>query len=534
VLGKDAKNGVPQEIPTDLPFSESSKRIFELAQIESRKMGMRYIAPEHIFLALLEYDDVHVTKIVKLMNMSTGTLKAELLRRLNLGLEEVVQMTVSSGTGAKESEKKGKSDVLEAYCKDLCVEAEKNKIDPIIGRHKEVNRVAQILARRRKNNVMLIGNPGVGKTAIAEGLACAILSGFLPDGLPLPSFLANKRLLQVDLPLLIAGAKERGELESRVTEIIKACKEDGNIILVIDEIHCMVGGGSNGKGKGVAGSSDIGNLFKPSLARGEVQCIGATTIDEYRKYIETDAALERRFQPLTVHAPSDEETLKILTGVLGLYERHHQCIYAEEAINAAVQMSSRYIADRQMPDKAIDVLDEAGSRVRIKAYKARIDRNEQLSDVDLAAYKELMQVVDAKDEATRDMLYEEATLLRSREINLKTSLAGPPEDGAVVPVVTEHDISEVISAWTGIPVDSLSEEETEKIINLEDAIKMRVIGQDTAVKLASRAVSRAASIIHRDQWRLCSFVVQLALEKQSLQRLSVLSILLEVIWMLPQ
>ena len=481
------------QVPRDLPFSEKAKEIFETAQIESRRMGMAFIAPEHIFLAILEVDDEQTRKLIKLFNAEAGTLKVEAMRRLRGEIDQSSNReAVASGKQSKKNTDKIE-EVLTEYCRDLCEEARNKRIDPIIGRGKEVHRIAQIIGRRSKNNPILLGEPGVGKTAIAEGLACAIVSKSMPDGSPIPAFLENKRLMQVDVPMLIAGAKERGELESRVTNIIKACKEFKDIILVIDEIHCMVGGGSSSRGRGVAGSSDMGNLFKPSLSRGEIQCIGATTLDEHRRYIESDAALERRFQPVMVEQPTEDDTLEILKGLLSLYERHHQCIYSEEALQAAVAMSSRYIADRQMPDKAIDVLDEAGSRVRIKAFNSRVEDCKSLSEHDIAAYKELMQVVDAKEEATKDMLFEEATLLRTREVNLRTTLGGSPEDGAIVPVVTANDIADVVSSWTGIPVEGMIQKENEALLRLEDAIKTRVMGQDNAVKVASKAVARAAA-----------------------------------------
>ena len=475
-------------LPQDLPFSESTKQIFQTAQIESRKVGMSVVTPEHILMALLESPNPYVRLIVNMFNATDDTLKVEALRRLHRdkGGREAAGMAKSPASKEKSFE-----EVLNNFCRDLCKDAAEKKIDPIIGRMKEVNRVAQILARRTKNNPILLGDPGVGKTAIAEGLAHAIVQGVLPDGSTLPSFLKNKRLLEVDIPLLIAGSKERGELELRVTDIIKACKQDKNIILVIDEIHCMVGGGSSSRGGGVAGSSDIGNLFKPALSRGEIVCIGASTIDEHRKYIESDAALERRFQQVIVEEPSDEETLSILKGLVHLFERHHRCIFSETAIEDAVYLSSRYITDRQMPDKAIDVLDEAGSRVRIMAYNNRPANDS--THYQSSIYLELDQVIEAKDEASKDMLYEEATLLRSRELDLRTKLGGHPSEGALLPVVTRDDIASVISSWTGIPMEGLSEEKSQSWFDLEDALKARVMGQDDAVRVAAKAVGRAAA-----------------------------------------
>lgn len=486
-------------LPQDLPFAHSTKDLFQAAQIESRKLGMSYVTPEHMLMSLIESPNPYVRLILNMFNLDDEALKVEALKRLHRDIKDQ-KHAVMGGGGASKRGKRAEShhDTLEKFCRDLCKDATDQKIDPIIGRMKEVGRVAQILARRTKNNPILLGEPGVGKTAIAEGLACSIVRGSLPDGSPLPAFLKNKRLLEVDIPLLIAGSKERGELELRVTSIIKACQEDKDIILVIDEIHCMVGGGSSSKGGGVAGSSDIGNLFKPALSRGDIVCIGASTLDEHRKYIESDAALERRFQKVVVEQPTDEDTISILHGLAHLFERHHRCIFTEEAIHAAVSLSSRYITDRQMPDKAIDVLDEAGSRARIKAFNSRPMSQATLDDISI--YMELDQVIDAKDEATKDMLFEEASLLRSRELDLRTKLSGHPSEGVLLPVVTEDDIAWVVSSWTGIPMEGLTEEKSKTCYELEDRLSSKVIGQDDAVRVASKAIGRAAAGIgHKER-----------------------------------
>ncbi len=507
-------------VPQDLPFSEATKDMFQKAQIESRRVGMSFVTPEHMFMALVGSTSPYVRLVLNMFQVDDDVLKVEALRRLHKAVKEGQKKDpVASGQGGQGGSgqgKEGDADILEKFCRDLCKDAARRKIDPIIGRMKEVNRVAQILARRTKNNPILLGEPGVGKTAIAEGLACSIVRGSLPDGSPLPEFLRSKRLLQVDVPLLIAGSKERGELELRVTGIIRACKEDKDIILVIDEIHTMVGGGSSSRGGGVAGSGDIGNLFKPALSRGEIVCIGASTLDEHKRYIQSDAALERRFQQVVVEQPTDDDTVTILKGLVHLFERHHRCVFTEEAIEDAVHLSSRYISDRQMPDKAIDVLDEAGSRVRIKAFNSRTrsgDRamaggwsvdgqgghsgwgySDPLDKEDLeAAYLELDQVIEAKEDATRDMLYEEASLLRNRELDLRTKLQGHHEEGALLPVVSSEDIAAVISSWTGIPMEGMSRDGPESCLDLDDRLSGRVIGQDDAIRVASRAVSRAVA-----------------------------------------
>ncbi len=469
---------------------------------------MSFVTPEHIFMALVDSPSPYVRLILNMFQVEDDVLKVEALRRLHKAVKDQSQKkdAVASGKSGSKSEN-SPEDILEKFCRDLCKDAAEKKIDPIIGRMKEVNRVAQILARRTKNNPILLGEPGVGKTAIAEGLACSIIRGSLPDGTPIPDFLRNKRLLEVDIPLLIAGSKERGELELRVTGIIKACKENKDIILVIDEIHTMVGGGSSSRGGGVAGSGDIGNLFKPALSRGEIVCIGASTLEEHRRYIESDAALERRFQQVVVEQPTDDDTVTILKGLVHLFEKHHRCVFTEEAIADAVYLSSRYISDRQMPDKAIDVLDEAGSRVRIKAFNKRNLSSMSESDKDssgsfsetsykedlAAAYLELDQVLEAKEDATRDMLYEEASLLRKRELDLRTKLQGHHEEGALLPVVSSEDVASVISSWTGIPMEGVSRDRSVSCLDLEDKLAGRVIGQDDAIRVASKAVGRAVA-----------------------------------------
>eukprot|EP00878_Enallax_costatus_P005308 GHUV01005575.1.p1 GENE.GHUV01005575.1~~GHUV01005575.1.p1 ORF type:complete len:786 (+),score=251.59 GHUV01005575.1:565-2922(+) len=377
---------------------------------------------------------------------------------------------------------------LDEFCRDLCEEVRQNKIDPVIGREREVARVMQILARRTKNNPILLGEPGVGKTAIAEGLAYAMVHNLSLEGQPLPTFLRNKRVLQLDVGLLMAGAKERGELENRVTRLIQECRDGGDVILMIDEVHTLVGTGAVGRGgSGGGGGLDISNLMKPALARGELQCIGATTLDEHRKHIEKDQALERRFQPVYVLEPSEKETLEILHGLAERYERHHHCCYSEEALEAAVKLSHTYIADRFLPDKAIDLIDEAGSRVRISAYNARKEGRAQADP----KVDEYLQVMETKDAAIRDELYEEAQLLRRRQQDYKSELAGLPSEGSSLPVVGSCDIEAVVSAWSGIPVERLTEDEMTKLVRLGPVMKQRVIGQDDAVDSVCAALCRA-------------------------------------------
>ena len=297
--------------------------------------------------------------------------------------------------------------------------------------------------------------------------------------------------MALDVGLLIAGAKERGELESRVTKILAECKEAGNIILMIDEIHTLVGAGAVGRSGG--GGLDISNMLKPALSRSQLQCIGATTLDEHRKYIEKDAALERRFQPVMIGEPTEEDTLAILEGLVERYERHHKCVYSSDALSAAVKLAGRYIADRHFPDKAIDLIDEAGSRVRIAAYNALKDAGEEAMEAASAAYGELSQVMETKEEAARDFLYEEATLLRTRELELKSKLSGSPEDAAAVPIVSVEHIEAIVAAWTGVPVEQMGDDDRERLLGLGESLRGRVIGQDEAVESTARAVARAAS-----------------------------------------
>jgi ATP-dependent Clp protease ATP-binding subunit ClpC len=482
-----------RDAPKDLPFSREAKKVFEAALMESRRMSMSFITPEHIFLAVLSTGDATSRKLFECLKLlDTDALRVESLRRLKGEAEGEGQRR--KVVAASERKREGSS-ALEEFCRDLCAEAQMQRTDPVIGRQKEVVRIIQILGRKKKNNPILLGEPGVGKTAIAEGLARAIVSRTNADGSPLPAFLWNKRVMQLDVGLLIAGAKERGELELRVTKLLQECKSEGNIILMIDEVHTLVGAGAVGRGGGGGGGGmDISNLLKPALARGELQCIGATTLDEHRKHIERDAALERRFQPVVVDEPTEDETLAILEGLQERYERHHHVVYSSDALAAAVHLSSRYITDRFLPDKAIDLLDEAGSRVRIASYVARkaAGGREGLEAAN-TSYLELEQVLATKAEAVQDSLFEEAALLRQRELDLKSRLSGVPEAAPVVPVVDAAHIEQVVSAWTGVPVERMSEDDRDRLLTLADALKDRVIGQDDAVDSTARAIMRASS-----------------------------------------
>ncbi|GLC72569.1 hypothetical protein PLESTF_001265700 [Pleodorina starrii] len=493
-----------------IPFSREVRKMFEAATHECKRSNVNWISPEHILLAMLAMPDCNGRRVLHSLSVEVDGLRLEAVKRLK-GDTDAEQAKKKQAAGAKEGPK-----MTDEYCKDLCAEVRAGRIDPVVGREREVSRVVQILARRTKNNPILLGEPGVGKTAIAEGLAAAIVHRQSSlDGAPLPEFLHSKRILQLDVGLLIAGAKERGELESRVTKLIAEVKEAGNIILMIDEIHTLVGAGSVGRGGG--GGLDIANLVKPALARGEFQVIGATTLDEHRKYIERDAALERRFQPITIDEPSPEATMAILMGLKERYERHHRCAYTEEALAAAVSLSHKYIADRFLPDKAIDLIDEAGSRARIAAYTARQARARQQAHMAAVAaisgggggggsvgsgggsaareahpkLHEYLQVLATKDEAVKDGLYEEAVILRRREMDYRSELAGPSAEGSVLPVVGVEDIEAIVSAWTAIPVEKMSDDEKDRLLNLRTELGAHVVGQEDAVESIATALCRA-------------------------------------------
>jgi len=396
---------------------------------------------------------------------------------------------------------------LDSLSKDLCLLAVKGRIDPMIGRQTELRRVIQILARKSKNNPILLGEAGVGKTAVAEALASCIVSGSGPDGEPLPAFLRGRRVMQLDYALLIAGAKERGELEKRVTKLIAEVKAAGDVILMIDEIHTMVSSGSiSSKNREGGGGLDVANILKPPLARGELQCIGATTLNEYRTYIEADEALARRFQPVILHEPTPEEAVEVLKGLQSRYEQHHKCVYTDRALKAAVKLSNRYIQDRFLPDKAIDVMDEAGSHAHIKSFFAKKETESYNKTEAEMLWRELEDIVTAKEENIRDGMYEEAELLQERETVLKDKICGPAAQGSVVPVVDISDVEQVVSSWTGIPAEHLTTVEVHKIVTLEEKLSMEVIGQRRAVSAVCRAMSRATTCIRDPERPIASFL----------------------------
>ena len=392
------------------------------------------------------------------------------------------------------SNSRTKTPTLDEFGSNLTQMAAEGKLDPVVGRQKEIERVIQILGRRTKNNPVLIGEPGVGKTAIAEGLAQRIATNDIPD------ILEDKRVVTLDIGLLVAGTKYRGEFEERLKKIMDEIRTAGNVILVIDEVHTLIGAGA------AEGAIDAANILKPALARGELQCIGATTLDEYRKHIERDAALERRFQPVMVGEPSVSETIEILFGLRERYEQHHKLKISDQALEAAAKLSDRYISDRYLPDKAIDLMDEAGSRVRLI--------NSQLPPAAKELDKELRQVLKEKDEAVRSQDFDRAGELRDREMEIKgqirtisqTKKAETTRSEDDSPIVTEEDIAQIVASWTGVPVNKLTESESEKLLNMEGTLHQRLIGQDEAVKAVSRAIRRARVGLKNPNRPIASFI----------------------------
>ncbi|MGH2594329.1 MAG: ATP-dependent Clp protease ATP-binding subunit [Anaerolineae bacterium] len=457
------------------PFSKidltpRTKRVIELAVEEARRMGHHYIGTEHLLLGLVRQGDGVAMDILRQLGVTPEHIRREMAKEL----QEASQGYSSKGESKPQSKKeRAKTPLVDQLAIDLTAAAEEGKLDPVIGRQTEIERVIQILSRRTKNNPALIGEPGVGKTAIVEGLAQRIVAGQTPESL------INKRVMQLDVGSLVAGTMYRGQFEERLKRVIEELK-NSDAILFIDEAHMLVGAGAAGS------AIDAANILKPALARGELQCIGATTLNEYRKYIESDAALERRFQPIIVDEPTIEETIEILKGVRERYEQHHKLRITDEALEQAAHLAARYIPDRYMPDKAIDLIDEAASRVRM--YKAPQTKELQQS------YSELRSTQKEKERALEDRRYDDAADLRNREEDLLESieqLRGHWERGEQVALVMPEDIAEMVSMWTGIPVMRIAGEESERLINMETDMHKRIVGQDEAILAIAKAVRRA-------------------------------------------
>ena len=468
-------------LPVEIPFTPRAKRIFETAMKEARQMGNNYIGPEHILLGLLQDNEGVASKVLENLGVDRSQVRTEVIRALG---EEA---TVAPGGGGRS--KSAKTATLDEYGTNLTQLAAEGKLDPMIGRQREIERVIQILGRRTKNNPVLVGEPGVGKTAIAEGLAQRIVNNDVPD------VLENKQVISLSMGTLIAGTRFRGEFEERLKTIVEEIRTAGNIILVIDEIHTIVGAGS------IEGTMDASNMLKPALARGELQCLGATTLDEYRKYIERDAALERRFQPVMVGEPTVEETVEILFGLRRAYEQHHQLTISDQALYAAATLSDRYISDRFLPDKAIDLIDEAGSRVRVMNSKVPPELRE--------LKRELTKVIAEKETAVKLQDFDQASELRDRELEIKDRLETPTQKTNIAGtglIVTEDDIAEILAAWTGINVNKLTESESVKLLKLEDILHERLIGQNEAVGAVSRAIRRARVGLKNPDRPIASFI----------------------------
>ena len=459
-------------ITETLGFTPRSKRVIETSFIEARKLGYNYIGTEHLLIGILREADSIAARILLELNTNIPRLYNEIIKVINEG--EDYTPDSDNGKGGKRGSY-NQTPTLNQFGEDLTKKAEEGKLDPIIGRKEEIERVIQILSRRTKNNPCLIGEPGVGKTAAVEGLAEKIVSGDVPE------ILKGKRVVTMDISGMVAGSKYRGDFEERIKKALDEVKKAGDVILFIDEIHTIVGAGA------AEGAIDAANILKPLLARGEIQLIGATTLNEYRKYIEKDAALERRFSPVTVNEPSEKDTVKILKGLRDKYEAHHGVKITDEAIDAAVKMSVRYINDRFLPDKAIDLIDEAASRAKLKSY-TEPDSLKKLQE-------EIEEVENDKEEAVRSQKFEKAASLRDKQKELKEKYEKEQKkwqnkNNKSVTNITEENIAEVIASWTGIPAKKITEDENERLKNLEKTLHERVIGQDEAVEAVAKAIRR--------------------------------------------
>ena len=487
-------------VAVEIPFTPRAKRVLELSLEEARQLGHNYIGTEHLLLGLIREGEGVAARVLENLGVDLAKVRTQVIRMLG----ETAEVTAGGGGGGAKGSTK--TPTLDEFGTNLTQMANESKLDPVVGRYNEIDRVIQILGRRAKNNPVLIGEPGVGKTAIAEGLAQRIQQGDIPD------ILEDKRVLTLDIGLLVAGTKYRGEFEERLKKIMEEIKSAGNVILVIDEVHTLIGAGA------AEGAIDAANILKPALARGELQCIGATTLDEYRKHIERDAALERRFQPVNVGEPSIDDTIEILRGLRERYEQHHRLKITDEALVAAATLGDRYISDRFLPDKAIDLIDEAGSRVRLMNSKLPPEAKE----VD----KELRTVQKDKEDAVRDQDFAKAGELREKEVELREKIRalmqtsrssaeeGSSDESAVstpavvdtTPMVSEEDIAHIVASWTGVPVQKLTESESVKLLNMEETLHQRLIGQDEAVKAVSKAIRRARVGLKNPNRPIASFI----------------------------
>lgn len=481
----EALIGVGQKGSKTIHYTPRAKKVIELSMDEARKLGHTYVGTEHILLGLIREGEGIAARVLNNLDVSLNRARQQVLQLL--GSNEPVRKGQSRHTQSNPAS----TPTLDSLARDLTQTAKEGNVDPVIGREKEIERVIQVLSRRTKNNPVLIGEPGVGKTAVAEGLAQQIVDNDVPETL------RDKRVMTLDMGTVVAGTKYRGEFEDRLKKVMEEIRQAGNVILFIDELHTLIGAG------GAEGAIDASNILKPSLARGELQCIGATTVDEYRKYIEKDAALERRFQPIKVDEPTSEESIEILKGLRDRYEAHHRVTITDEAIEAAVNLSSRYITDRFLPDKAIDLIDEAGSKVRLRSYTAPSNLKE--------LEQNLTSIRNEKDAAVQSQEFEKAASLRDQEQKLRKELERTKEkweekQGKEDSRVVVEDIASVVSNWTGVPVDSLTKDETDRLLNLENILHNRLIGQSEAVVAVSKAIRRARAGLKDPKRPIGSFI----------------------------
>ena len=468
-----------------LPFTPRAKKVLETAANEARAMSHKYIGTEHLLLALMRDAESAAANALGAAGLEYDRVKEEVNRVLKGG------ETPPAGLGIPPSKEKSKTPFMDHFGRDLTAMAKDGKLDPVIGREKEIERVVQILSRRKKNNPVLIGEPGIGKTAIVEGLAQKIIEKNIPQALE------NKRVINMDMAAMVAGTKYRGQFEERLKALMVELQKNENVIIFIDELHTIVGAG------GSEGSLDASNIFKPALSRGEIQCVGATTLDEYRKYIEKDGALARRFQTIMVDPPSVAETIQIISGLRHNYEEHHKVSYSDRAIEAAVKFSDRYVSDRFLPDKAIDVIDEAGARKRLSSMEIPSEIRE--------IEKEISEIVRDKELAVEQQEFEKAAQLRDKQEKLngtllETKALWRKSKAEERLLVDESTIAEVIATMTGIPLARLAEEETKKILNLEEQLRRRVIGQDEALGAIARSIRRSRAGLHNTRRPIASFI----------------------------
>ncbi len=476
----------------ELPYTSRAKKVLEYAMAEARELNHSYVGTEHLLLGLLREEKGIAAQVLNSLGVSLEDARAETLKLLGSDVNPSQPSGGSGGTPTPaKGEKKSKTPALDHFCRDLTELAREEKLDPTIGREKEIERVMEVLSRRKKNNPVLIGEPGVGKTAIVEGLAQLIASGNCPDSLK------DHRVLALDMAAVIAGTKYRGQFEERLKAIMNEIAQNRNIILFIDELHTLVGAGA------AEGAIDASNMLKPALARGELQCVGASTLNEYRKYIEKDGALERRFQPIIVDPPTVDEAIEILKGIRKHYEDHHKIVIPDETLISAAKLSERYITDRFLPDKAIDVIDEAGARARLAT---------QVPPPAVADLKqEMEELAGRKDTAIRDQDFELAAELRDTERELQAQIRRKQEEWEQErkshrPVIDEEAIGFIVSRWTGIPVSRLREAETERLVHMEDELHERVVGQDEAIRAISRAIRRSRAGLKNPHRPIGSFI----------------------------